>query len=76
MHAEADNKFDVTREVVAFKRAMAPRRATLRRAYDDVKDYVSRAADKIRADAAAGKQVVPEVEYAAIREWPRDVIRN
>jgi len=68
MLAEAENKFDVTAEVVAFKRAMAPRRAALKQAYDDVKDHVSRAAEKIRADAAAGREVVPEVDYAAIRD--------
>jgi hypothetical protein len=68
MLAEAENKFDVTAEVIAFKRAMAPRREALKRAYDDVKDHVSRAAEKIRADAAAGRQVVPEVEYSAIRD--------
>jgi hypothetical protein len=67
MRAETDNKFDVTNEIVAFKRAMAPRRAALKRAYDDVKAHVSRAAEKIRADAEGGRQVVPEVAFAAIR---------
>ena len=43
MLADADSKFDVSEEIVAFKRAMAPRRAALKRAYDEVKAGVSRA---------------------------------
>jgi hypothetical protein len=81
MLAEADNKFDVTNEIVAFKRAMAPRREALKRAYEDVKAHVSRAAEKIRADADAGRQVVPEIDYAAIHdgrvgEESREAIRR
>jgi len=68
MLADADSKFDVSEEIVAFKRAMAPRRAALKRAYDEVKAAVSRAAERIRTDAAAGRQVVPEVDYATIRD--------
>ena len=68
MLADADSKFDVSEEIVAFKRAMAPRRAALKRAYDEVKAGVSRAAERIRTDAAAGRQVVPEVDYATIRD--------
>ena len=68
MLADADSKFDVSEEIVAFKRAMAPRRAALKRAYDEVKAGVSRAAERIRTDAAAGRQVVPEVDFAAIRD--------
>jgi len=68
MLAEAENKFDVTDEIVAFKRAMAPRRAVLKRAYEEVKAHVGRAVEKIRADAAAGRQVVPELDYDAIRQ--------
>ena len=68
MLADADSKFDVSEEIVAFKRAMAPRRAALKRAYDEVKAGVSRAAERIRTDAAAGRQVVPELDYATIRD--------
>ena len=68
MLADADSKFDVSEEIVAFKRAMAPRRAALKRAYDEVKAAVSRAAERIRTDAAAGRQVVPELDFAAIRD--------
>ena len=68
MLAEAENKFDVTDAIVAFKRAVAPRRPALKRAYEEVKAHVSRAAEKIRADTDAGRPVVPEVEYSAIRD--------
>src|SRR6516165_5558351 len=68
MLADADSKFDVSEEIVAFKRTMAPRRAALKRAYDEVKAEVSRAAERIRKDAAAGRQVVPELDYATIRD--------
>ena len=38
---------DVRDQIVAFKRALAPNRDVLKRAYADVKDHVSRAADRI-----------------------------
>jgi hypothetical protein len=68
MHAQTDEKFDVTDQIVAFKRKMAPRRDALKHAFADVKDHISRAADAIRADTAAGRPVVPEVDYRDIRE--------
>ena len=68
MHAETDNKFDVADQIVAFKREMAPRRAEQKRAFGEVKDHISRAADAIRKDVAAGRPVVPEVEYSDIRD--------
>jgi hypothetical protein len=67
MHTGHESGFDVRGQTVAFKRAMAPRRVALRRAFGEVKDHVRRAADAIRADAAAGRPVVPEVDYRAIR---------
>jgi hypothetical protein len=67
MHAETDDKFDVTNQIVAFKRKMAPRGEALQRAFADVKDHISRAADQIRADTAAGRPVVPEVAYRDIK---------
>lgn len=60
--------FDVAGRIGAFKRAMAPRRNDLKRAFAEVKDHVSRAADAIRADAAAGRAVIPEVDYRAVRD--------
>ena len=38
---------DVRDQIVAFKRKLAPNREVLKRAYADVKDHVSRAADNI-----------------------------
>jgi hypothetical protein len=66
MHAETDQTIDATEKIVAFKRKMAPRRDVLNRAFEDVKGHIDRAAEAIRKDAAAGKQVVPEVEYRDI----------
>ena len=40
----------------------------LKRAYDEVAGHVSRAAEAIQADAAAGRPVVPEVDYRTIRD--------
>jgi hypothetical protein len=68
MRQDAFERIDVTERVVAFKRAMAPRRDALTRAFAEVRDHVSRAADAIRADAAAGRPVVPEIGYADIRD--------
>ena len=81
MHGEAESKFDVADQIVAFKRSMTPRREALKRAFGEVKDHVSRAADAIREDTAAGRPVVPEVEYRDIRsgsiaEGTRQAIRR
>src|SRR5215217_7716053 len=68
MRQDAAAHVDVTDRIVAFKRAMAPRRDALTRAFGEVRDHVSRAAEAIRADAAAGRPVVPELEYQDIRD--------
>ena len=62
------NEFDVSNEIVAFKKAMAPKHDVLKRAYEDVKGAVSRAADTIRAETAAGRPTIPEIPYADIRD--------
>src|SRR4051794_1138030 len=66
-HDEAES-FDVTDRIVAFKRAMAPRRDALVRAFAEVRDQVSHAVDAILTDTAAGRQVVPEIKYRHIRD--------
>src|SRR5690242_3255656 len=38
MHGEAESKFEVADQIVAFKRSMAPRREALKRAFGEVKD--------------------------------------
>jgi hypothetical protein len=68
MELAAPETFDVRDRIVAFKRSLAPRRDALKRAYLEVKDHVSRAADAVRRDAAAGRPVVPEVSYHAIKD--------
>jgi len=67
MMAEAKNEFDVADQIVAFKRTMAPKRDVLKRAYEDVRGSVMKAADKIRTDNAAGRPTVPELSYADIK---------
>ena len=67
MHAETKDQFDVSDEIVAFKRKMAPRRAELKRAFDDVKSYVGRASDTIQKNLAAGRPNVPELDYKDIK---------
>ena len=52
-------EINVSDQIVAFKRKMAPRRDALKRAFADVKDYVSRAADTIRTETAAGRPACP-----------------
>ena len=57
MNAETENKFDVSDQIVAFKQQDGAARDALKRAFDEVKDHVSRAADEIRADTAAGRPI-------------------
>ena len=67
MHqANVEMDRDVTDRIVAFKRAMAPRRVELKRAFGEVRDHIARAAEAIRADQAAGRPVIPEIAYSDI----------
>jgi hypothetical protein len=59
---------DVRDQIVAFKRKIAPNREALGRAYADVKGQIIRAVEEIVSNAAAGRPVVPEVEYQDIRQ--------
>ncbi|HYD99774.1 MAG TPA: DUF1479 domain-containing protein [Alphaproteobacteria bacterium] len=54
--------------IVAFKRSMAERRPALERALQEMEDHIRREADSIQAEAAAGRSVVPEIDFAAIRD--------
>ena len=72
---------NVRDQIVAFKRALAPNRERLKRAYAEVKDHVSRSADRILSDVAGGRPVVPELDYRDIRDGKvsdaaRQSIRN
>jgi len=58
---------DVRDQITAFKRKLAPRREVLKRAYEDVRDYVKRAVDIVLREIAAGRAVVPELNYPDIR---------
>ena len=55
-------------EIVRFKRSLAPNRDALRRAYADVAAHINRAVDEIQTTVAAGRPVVPEVEYREIQD--------
>lgn len=68
MHATADNAFDVSGEIVAFKKMMAPRRDALKRAFADVRDAVSRTAETIQRETAAGRPTIPEIAFADVRD--------
>src|ERR1700731_5317760 len=63
----AGAEVDVRGQIIALKRALAPRREALQRAYAEVRDHVRRAVDIVRRDVAAGRAVVPELEYRDIR---------
>ena len=43
MNAETKNQFDVSDQIVAFKKKMKPQHDVLKRAYGEAKDSVSRA---------------------------------
>ena len=66
MHAETKSDFDVSDEIVAFKHRIRPRKAELKKAFDDVRDFVKREAAAIQSDDAAGRPVVPELAYKDI----------
>ncbi|HZA33565.1 MAG TPA: YbiU family protein [Vicinamibacterales bacterium] len=68
MDRDSIDTVDVSEEIAAFKRSLAGRRDVLKRAYDDVRAHVGRTADAIQAAVAAGKPVVPEVEFRTIRD--------
>jgi len=81
MHGNGDTTFDVKDKIVAFKRQMAGRKEALKAAFEDVRDHVRRRAEKVRAEQAAGKQVIPELDYKSIKagkvgEETRQAIRS
>ena len=68
MHPDVQQKFEVAEKIIGFKRSLRPRRDALRRAYEEVRDFVARAVDVIQTDAAAGRPVVPEIRFQDVRE--------
>ena len=59
---------DVRAQIAAFKRKLAPNRDALKHAFVDVTGHINRTVEGIVRDVAAGRPVVPEVEYRHIRE--------
>ena len=81
MQGEAKQEFDVAGDIAAFKQKMRPRHDVLKRAYEDVRGYVQKAADKIRADNAAGRPTIPELDYRDVKagrvsDATKDAIRR
>jgi hypothetical protein len=68
MHAEADEKIDVKREIRAFKKKLSPRHEALKRAFGEVKEHITRRADTVQKDQAAGRAVIPEIAYRDIAD--------
>jgi len=65
MAVEAINVSD---RIVDFKRKMSPRRDALKRAYASVTDHIRRATEIIHTEVAAGRPVIPEVQYSDIKD--------
>jgi len=59
---------EVRDQIIELKRRLAPDRERLRQAFADVKEHVNRTADTIHRDVAAGRPVVPEIDYRDIRD--------
>ncbi|WP_394830720.1 DUF1479 domain-containing protein [Pendulispora rubella] len=59
---------DVAPAIAAFKRRLAEEAGTLRRAFEQARDHVRREVDAIQAAAAAGRPVIPEVDYRSIQD--------
>jgi hypothetical protein len=71
----------IARAIADFKAQHADRRPQLAVAYREAEAHVLREAEDIRRDAAAGRAVVPEIDYAAIRDGAvpesfRDAVRR
>lgn len=67
MHGDGEPGLNVADPIVAFKRSLAPRREVLRRAFIEVRGHIRHAVDAIRADVAAERPVIPELDFREIR---------
>ena len=66
MQVGTNDRIDVSANISAFKRQMAPRRGELKRAFADVRDHIRHEVDRLRTDAASGHPTVQELSYADI----------
>lgn len=64
--ANVEGNYNVTEKIIAFKRSLAPRQAELKRAFAEARDHMAKTAETIQADVAAGRPVIPEVDYADV----------
>ena len=81
MHADTHRAADVSGQIVAFKRQLAPRRAELKRAFEEVRDHVARAAREFAATMRpAGRRCRSSTTPTSAKErFPtatRDAIRT
>jgi len=65
--AQLDLNQNVSNQIVALKRKLAPRREALKRAYEEARDHIRRAVDSIRGEVDAGRGVVPELTYRDVQ---------
>lgn len=67
MHGNGEAAPDVKDAIVAFKASMRDRRASLKAAFGEVGDHIRREVDALKADADAGRGIVPELDFASIK---------
>ncbi len=67
MEAKTAGTLDVSDQIAAFKRSLAPRREALKRAFAEITEQVDREVEEIRRRSAAGQLVIPEIGYDAIK---------
>jgi hypothetical protein len=63
----AEPKPAVAEQIVALKRSRNPHCEAITRAFSEVDDYVRRGADAIRDNIAAGRAVMPEIDFRDIQ---------
>lgn len=68
MQPKPADTLDVTDKIIAFKRSLAPRKGELKRAFDEVSAHIEHEVEAIRTATAAGRAVIPEIGYDAIRD--------
>jgi hypothetical protein len=68
MQTKSTSDFDVTDQIIAFKRSLSPRRGVLRKAFTEVTEHIERSVEAIRAAAAVGQPTIPEISYDQIRD--------
>lgn len=66
--AKTADTLDVSDQIIAFKRSLAPRKDALKRAFAEITEEIDREVEAIRAAAAAGRPAIPEIGYDQIKD--------